>query len=369
MKIPAPLQQINRTQALWRGKKLAYFAGCDYYRLASHPGVLGAAEIALRKYGLNVAASRATTGNHILHEKLEAALVKFFGAESATLASNGYTPNLLVAQALKGDFSHVLIDEHAHASLKDAAQLFDCPVISFRNRDAAHVAEIIKRLGNIRPILLTDGMFSHDGSVAPLKEYLSALPRNAMILLDDAHGAGVLGAKGIGTFEKCGVSRRQIIQTITLSKAFGVYGGAVIGSKKLRTAILDKSRLFTGNTPLPLPLANAALTAISILRDDPGLRSRLKLNIAFVKNALAKCGIKSGSPESPIIAIEPAGSRPAEKLIASLLNAGIHPPFIKYPGGPKDGYFRFAISSEHSKKQLTDLVAAIQAWHDAMRDR
>jgi len=238
--------------------------------------------------------------------------------------------------------------------------MFDCPAVTFRHRDPRHVAEIIKRLGKVTPILLTDGVFSHDGSIAPLKEYLSVLPGNAMILLDDAHGAGVLGAHGRGSPETCGVSRRQIIQTITLSKAFGVYGGAVIGSKKLRAAILDKSRFFTGNTPLPLPLANAAIKSVSILRNTPGLRIRLRKNVAFMKKALAESGIKSGLPESPVFAIEPASANHAKKLCESLLKEGIHPPFIKYPGGPKDGYFRFAISSEHTTEQLRDLARAIQ---------
>jgi glycine C-acetyltransferase/8-amino-7-oxononanoate synthase len=361
MKLPGPLQQTDRTFVLWRGQKLSYFAGCDYYRLASHPEVLRAAETALRKYGLNVAASRSTTGNHLLHEKLEAVLANFFDAESATLASNGYLPNLLVAQALKGGFSHVLIDEHAHASLVDAAQLFDCPVLAFRHRDAGHLAEILSRLGRVSPVLLTDGMFSHDGSIAPLKDYLAALTRNAVILLDDAHGAGVLGAEGRGAIEQCGVSRRQIIQTITLSKAFGVYGGAVIAPKKLRGQILEKSRIFTGNTPLPLPLASAAITSVSILRSKPALRIRLRRNVAFVKEALADCGIKSGLAESPIFAIEPRNTVYAKKLCDRLLKSGIHPPFIKYPGGPKNGFFRFAISSEHTAQQLEKLVAAIRS--------
>src|SRR5205823_9551281 len=113
-------------------------------------------------------------------------------------------------------------------------------------------------------ILLTDGMFSHDGSAAPLPEYLKVLPQDAQILVDDAHGAGVLGQTGQGSLQHAGVSRRRIIQTITLSKAFGAYGGAILGTARLRRKILNRSQIFVGSTPLPLPLANAALEGIRI---------------------------------------------------------------------------------------------------------
>ena len=122
---PASLQQVKRTYVRQRGLTLSYFGGCDYFRLGSHPVVLAAVREGLQRYGLNVAASRLTTGNHRLYELLEKKLARFFGVESALLASNGYLPNLMVAQALAGEFSHALIDERAHGSLIDAAQFLD----------------------------------------------------------------------------------------------------------------------------------------------------------------------------------------------------------------------------------------------------
>ncbi|MDB6021915.1 MAG: Aminotransferase class [Pedosphaera sp.] len=359
MTLSPPLQQVDRTYVRHLGRKLSYFAGCDYFRLASHPQVLKAAADGLQRYGLNVSASRITTGNHQLYEQLERNLARFFGAESATLASNGYAPNLMVAQALAGQFSHALIDERAHGCLADAAQLLDCPVVKFRHRDAADLARIIQRLGNIHPLLLTDGMFSHDGGIAPLKEYLAALPAGGMILLDDAHSAGVLGKTGRGTPEHVGVPTKRIIQTITLSKAFGAYGGAVLCSSELRAAILTKSRLFSGNTPLPLPLANAALKSLAILKIDKKLRSRLAQNTTRIKTQLNSCGHPTMDSPSPIIAIVPPSAKEAGVLKKRLLTRAIYPSFIKYPGGPESGYFRFAISSEHTEGQLRDLVKAV----------
>src|SRR5258708_106543 len=134
--LPEPLQQVERTFVLRRGRKLSYFGGCDYFRLASHPAVPWAWRDGLGRYGLNVAASRATTGNHWLYETLEKRLAQFFGVESVLLVSCGYLANLAVAQTLAGDYSQVLIDERSHASLLDAAQLFGCPIIPFRHPPA-----------------------------------------------------------------------------------------------------------------------------------------------------------------------------------------------------------------------------------------
>ncbi len=216
----------------------------------------------------------------------------FFKAEDALLVSTGYLTNLVVAQALAGSFSHVLIDEGAHPSLQDAALHFDCPVLRYKHRDAAALKHSVARCGkHARIILLTDGVFAHDGTCAPLREYLKVLPRDAMMLVDDAHGAGVAGKTGRGTLEETNVGRQRIIQCITLSKAFGVYGGAVLGTRKLREKILARSRLFAGSTPLPLPFANAAMKSLSILKTDRSLRKRLLANMAVRESRVAPGGI------------------------------------------------------------------------------
>ena len=356
---PEPLQQIERTCVRFRRRKLSYFSGCDYYRLASHPRVLAALRGGL-KFGLNVAASRLTTGNHVLYGKLEAQLAGFFGAESATLVSSGYATNLVAAQALAGNFSHALLDEDTHPSLADAARFLDCPVLRFRHADPADLAVSVRRCGpQAKLVLLTDGMFSRDGSAAPLKEYLAVLPGDAWVLVDDAHGAGVLGRTGRGTLEHAGVGRRRIIQTITLSKAFGVYGGAILGTAGLRRRILDRSHLFVGSTPLPLPLVQAALQAVQLLHSDTHFKQRLADNAAFVKNALRTAGLPVPETPGPIVALLPRNDRAVSSVKRVLLAAGIYPPYIHYPGGPASGYFRFAISSEHSRRQLDGLVRVL----------
>jgi glycine C-acetyltransferase/8-amino-7-oxononanoate synthase len=357
---PEPLQPVDRTYVRYRHRKLTSFSGCDYFRLSNHPAVLKAARDSVKRFGLNVAASRLTTGNHEIYLKLEQQLARFFDAEDALLISSGYLTSLTVAQALAGNCSHALIDERAHSALADAAQLLDCPVLRFKHRDAGDLARTAARCGRgARLIVLTDGMFSHDGSMAPLKSYLNCLGADGLIIVDDAHGAGVLGRTGKGTIEVEDVSRKRIVQCVTLSKAFGAFGGAVLGTRELRNKILQRSRIFVGSTPVPLPLACAASAALTILKQDKRLRQRLIQNTNYVKSALREAGWELPDAPGPIIAIHFRSERQTAALKRRLLAARIYPPFLNYPGAPANGYFRFVISSEHSRAQLDCLLKVL----------
>jgi len=362
MTVLEPLQQLGGSRVRWRGRELIYFSGCDYFRLAEHPAVLKAAADGVKKFGLNVAASRLTTGHHKIYEELERELARFFGTEDALLVSNGYMTCIVVAQALAGNFSHTLLDERAHPALLEAAGQLDCPILKFKHRDAEDFRRAVARCGKgTRPIVLTDGMFAHDGSVAPLKAYLKALPRDGVILVDDAHGAGVLGKRGQGTAEFEGVNRRQIIQCATLSKAFGVFGGVVLGTRTLREKIFKRSRAFIGSTPLPLPLANAALKSVKILRTQAsGLRKKLDGNANYVRGALRQAGVKFAETPGPIVQLLTENPSEIQALKKRLLAAGIYPPLVKYPGGNAQGYFRFVISSGHSRAQLDKLIKVLK---------
>jgi 7-keto-8-aminopelargonate synthetase-like enzyme len=165
------LQQVDRTFVRHGGRKLIYFGGCDYFRLSSHPGVLRALQTGLRRFGLNVAASRSTTGNHTLFGSLENALATFFGQPAAALFSSGYVTNLAFAQTFARHFTHALIDERSHGSLQDAAALLRCQLRAFRHRDVADFKRQLRACGrSARPLVLTDGLFSHDGSTAPYRD-------------------------------------------------------------------------------------------------------------------------------------------------------------------------------------------------------
>lgn len=352
------LQQVDRTYVLNNGRRLSYFGGCDYFRLASHPAIIEAISEGVRHYGLNVAASRATTGNHALYEELESRIAEFFGLEAATLVSTGYLTATAFAQAVAGEFSHVFIDRESHPCLQDSGPVFGATVTKFDHADPGDLRARIRRLTRCpRPLVLTDGVFGSNGKLAPLEAYLELLPKKGVILVDDAHGAGTLGKTGKGTLEELRISAERVIRTITLSKAFGVYGGAVLGSKRLCHKIRTLSSAFIGNTPLPLPLAAAALRSIAILREDPTLRQRLKDNTTYVKEA-----IKTVPSPAPIVAYTPANRERAEELRQQLIGKNIFPSLINYPGGPKSGFFRFAISSEHTRQQLTSLVEVLSRF-------
>lgn len=355
-----PLQQIERTYASYRGRKLSYFSGCDYFRLASHPHVLGAVSLAVKRFGLNVAASRVTSGNHELYQALESQLSRFFGSQSAVLVGTGYATGALVTQALAKEFSHAVLDEAAHPALTDAARFLDCPVLRFKHCDAEALAQTVQRCGpGSKLILLTDGMFAADGTVAPLKAYRAVLPRDAIMLIDDAHAAGVLGTKGQGSLEHAGLSRQGNIQTITLSKAFGVYGGAVLCSKVLRRSIVARSHLFAASTPLPLPLAAGASVAVEIMQKDKAMRRRLLQNITHVKETMAAVHPGFKVTPGPILSLTPTSGRQAQRVSRALLDARIYPPLLHYPGTPGQGLFRFALSSEHTRAQLDSLLSVL----------
>ncbi len=318
--------------------------------------MLRAVQAAIEEYGLNVAASRATTGNHVLYGKLERAVARFFRADTAVVAGSGYAANIVAAQSISGLFTHALVDERSHGSVSDALPFLNCPAVRFSHRDPADAGAKLRRLGrSSRVILLTDGLFSHDGSVAPLAEYQRLLSRDSWLLVDDAHGGGVLGANGRGSVEHCGISRSRLIQTISLSKAFGCYGGAVICSHEIREKIIARSRFFGGNTPLPLPYVAGALAAVRLLGRNRAWRKRMINNARGVK---ASIGLEvSADRPGPIISITPSDEAEAQALVAGLLARGVYPSLIRYAGQP--GYFRFMISSQHSPAQLRALEKAL----------
>jgi 8-amino-7-oxononanoate synthase len=361
---PEPLQFIGLNEVRLRRRTLIYFSGCDYFRLARDPRLARAAISSLKENGLNVAASRRTTGNHEIYTLLESKLANFFDAETALVLPDGYFAPIAAAQALAGEFTHTLVDELAHGALLDAAKMLDCPVKQFKHRNPGDLAKLVAKCGRgARPIVLTDGMFAHDGSVAPLREYVKILPANGLLLVDDAHGVGVLGATGKGTLEHESVDRKHVVQCATLSKAFGAYGGVVLGSLALREKILARGRAFIGTTPLPPPLAGAALTALKILQREPSRRKKLLQNLSYVRAQLHAGDWNISETPGPIVRLPELNEMEVPELKSRLLAAGIYPPFLKYGNTSAGGYFRFVISSEHTRAQLDKLAAVLTGFN------
>ena len=354
------LETVDKVSVRFHGRKLLYFGGCDYFRLSCDASLRKAIQRGLDRFGLNVAASRVTSGNHALYVQAEKSLERFFQVESATLTSSGYFPGLIVGQALRGQVSLALVEQQAHSCLAELVQGLDCPVREFRRGDVRQVRQLLKSSRRpARPVVLSEGVRSNDGTIAPLDRYLTVLPSRGILVVDDAHGVGVLGDHGRGTLEAQGIDSRAVVQVVTFSKAFGVYGGAVLGPAWLRAKIIAGSRAFAGNTPLPLPLVAGLLAALKRIERGAGIRRRLHAHSEFVKSTLRAAGATVPENTVPIIVLD-AASEAAERQTRQVLSShGIYPNFIRYPGLAERGCFRFAISSAHAPAHLRRLVNAL----------
>jgi len=358
--LPEAIQSDDATHVCYRGRRLIYFGGCDYYRLAHHPKLLKAHALAAARNGLGTGASRMTTGNHPGHEELEKSLMKFFGSETATVVADGYLANIALGQAAKGRFDMAFIDEKAHMSLRDAAQFLGCPVMRYRHCDTDDLAKSVSRRPAARRVLLmTDGVFGATGRIAPLGDLVKRLPRSSTLWIDDAHGAGVLGERLRGAAEQCGLSGWHMIQSVAFSKAIGSFGGAILGPRWLRAALLDGNHVVTGSSSLPAGLARATLTSLKLLRTRPALAKRLLRNTALVKERLADGGLPVSDSVFPVISLECPERKAAAALRRRLLANGIYPSCIRYPAGSDGTSYRFALSSEHTRDQLQRLVAVL----------
>ena len=354
------MQQVDAIHVRFEKKTFVYFGGCDYLRMSWHPEIRRAVRDGLNRHGLNVAASRSTTGNHPLYRKLEEKLAGFFGCEDAILVSNGYMASMVAAQGLAGRFGRVVMDAKAHACLRDAAGFIGAPVKTFLHRKVPNLNTLRRRSGTGASILaMSDGLYAQDGSVAPLPEWTETLGRHDWLLVDDAHGVGILGRNGRGALEWTRVRHPRLLLTATLSKAFGVYGGMILGGARLLNHIRAHSRMLVGNTPLPLPLAEAALMSLRLMRTNRR-RDRLMAHADCLKKILREGGWKN-LPESPapIVSGTPRSAAAARRVAQALRGAGIYPSLIHYPGAGREGYFRFALSSEHTRENLQELSSVL----------
>lgn len=355
----ATLAVEGQSRVIDRGRSLLYFGGCDYLRLSVHPKVTAAAADAASR-GLGVAASRVTTGNDPGFVACERELARFFQADACALTATGYMANLALAQALAGRFTHVLMDERAHVSLRDAAALMGAHVREFCHLQADALEKVFVELPRgAKAVVMTDGLFPLDGVVPPFSEYWGRLGRKVEWWIDDCHAAGTLGRKGRGSIEYHGGTRRGVYQTITLSKALGAFGGAVLADHLTLGRLWSHSRSFAGSSPPPLPMIAAARQSLKLLASEPERLKRLQDNRFWVKQRLVEAGVLAAISPGPMFLVTPKSPSDRLRIRRRLLASGIHPPYIQYPGTPAGGAFRFAVSSEHRPEELALLVQAL----------
>lgn len=363
MPLGPELRFLDRTKVLYEGKPYLFFGGTDYHRLASHPDVLRALREVADSDGLSCAGSRTTTGNHPLLVELERRAAAFLGAGEAALCSSGYLSNAVALEAVAGEFQRFFIDGSAHSSLAaPAGRLPKEAVITFRHADPEDLVRELKarlRPGE-RPLVLTDGVVPVDGEMPPLRAYWEAARDfGGALLIDDAHGVAVVGPTGKGSPEEAGLPAGSFIQTGTLSKGFGAFGGLVAGQTGLAGKIVEKSQTFVGGTPIPPPLAAAAIRSIEILQENRGLIAGLRGRVLRLRERVRALGFRVPASPAPILSITHHDTGKNLCLRSLLFERGIYPPFIHYPGSPPGGTFRFAVSSAHAEEEVDLLLETI----------
>ena len=367
-RLPDSLEHIAPNIFIHRGKPLRSFSGCDYFKLSWDRRIRESIQESVSKDGVTTSASRITSGNHGLYTDAEERLAKFFGFESAVIASSATLANVMVGQALASIKSELWLDEKAHSSLVLGSKLTHSSFIQRYDHLQLTADETFVRGRSSNPdgegvvrVVMTDGLFAHSGVCAPLTDYVKSLRPTDLLWVDDAHGVGVLGKRGRGVIERLRAQIDRVLLVGSLGKAFGCYGGFIACSREFKARVLETSHAFGGNTPLPLPLVAAVLKSLEILESEGHtLRTRLRENMKQFYFCLDLTPTESGASSVPFIGLEPRSKKSSDLLNRRLLEEGIYPPFIRYPGGASSGFFRFVISSEHSAEDIEKLANVLK---------
>jgi 8-amino-7-oxononanoate synthase len=349
----------NRVVSTADGRTLVDFSSNDYLGLAHHPAVAAAMSACALRTGAGSGASHLVTGHGIEHARLEEELAAFTGRERALLFSTGYMTNLGVMAALAGRGEVVLLDRLSHASIIDGALLSGARFKRYPHGDAAAAERLLNESAEETTVVATDGVFSMDGDIAPLQQLAkSAKARNAWLLVDDAHGVGVLGSTGRGSVEHCGVSTDDVPVLIgTLGKAFGSFGAFVAGSRDLIEFLIQKARPYIYTTALPQPVAAATRKALEIAQREPWRRERVLALTARFRKAAREAGIALLDSNTPIQPVVLGSSEAALQAQRDLLEAGFRVVAIRAPTVPRGTErLRITLSAAHTEEQVDALV-------------
>jgi len=349
------------------GRALLSFCSNDYLGLANHPALIAAASQAVLGTGVGAGASHLITGHHALHHALEMRIAEFVGLPAALLFSTGYMANIGVVTALIGRDGEVFADRLNHASLNDAALLSRAKLTRYPHNDLAALETQLSSSRAVQKLVLVDAVFSMDGDLAPLPDLLALCERyDAWLLVDDAHGFGVLGAGGRGALVHFGLASPRIIYMATLGKAAGVFGAVVAGEAEVIEWLLQKARTYIYTTATPPLLSAALLASIDLIEAGDGLRAHLQNLIKQLRAGLHTPNwqlMDSATPIQPVL----IGSNDAV-LAASqrLLERGILVPAIRPPTVPANSArLRISLSAAHTEADVAQLVDALNSIHAA----
>ncbi len=353
------IRVLSSPQGAWLevdGRKVLNFCSNNYLGLANHPEMVRAAQAALTQCGVGPAAVRTIAGTMKIHEELERRMTVFKQAEAAISFQSGFAANLGTIQALVGGGDVIFSDELNHASIIDGCRLSGARIVRYAHCDPAHLEQVIKENEGAyeKALIVTDGVFSMDGDIAPLDRiYEVAEAYDILLMVDDAHGEGVLGKGGRGIVDHFNLHGKVDIEVGTFSKAFGVVGGIVAGSAVIIEWLRQRGRPFLFSSAMTPPDVAACIAAVDILEQSSELVERLWKNASYFQKELATLGFDTGVTQTPITPVMLGEAPLAQEFSRALFEAGVFATSIGYPTVPKGkARIRVMISAAHSRDDL-----------------
>jgi 8-amino-7-oxononanoate synthase len=353
------IEKLDGTHVTVNGRDLIMVGSNNYLGLTTHPKVREAAMKALREYGTSCSGSRFLNGTLELHEKLEAALAEFMGKEAAQVFSTGFQTNQGVIAPLIGRSDTVVIDRLVHASIVDGVRLAFGKVRRFKHNDIESLRRNLEASGDSAGILvIVDGVYSMEGDLAPLPEIVGTCKEfGARIMVDDAHGIGVLGKTGRGALEHFGVADDVDLVMGTFSKSFASLGGFVAGDARVISYIKHHSRALIFSAAMPPSALAAVLAALEVIQTEPEIRQRLWENTEFLLGSVQSLGFETGPTQTPIVPIIVGDDIRAALLWKMLFDEGLFTNCVVAPGVPQGQQrIRMCLMATHTREDLEKVV-------------
>jgi glycine C-acetyltransferase len=353
------IRTIGSAQGAWLivdGKKVINFCSNNYLGMANHPRIVEAAQKAIRKYGVGPAAVRSIAGTMELHVELEKRMAKFKGVESSITFQSGFAANGATFAALMGKEDAIFSDELNHASIIDGCRLSGARIIRYAHADVIDLEKVIlENKGSYRRgLVVTDGVFSMDGDIAPLDKIYEVTRKYDLILaVDDAHGEGVMGKGGRGIVDHFHLHGKVDVEIGTFSKAFGVVGGVVAGNPIIVDWLRQRGRPFLFSSAMTVPDTAACLAAVDLLEESTELVDKLWENARYFKAEMARLGFNTGASVTPITPIMLGEVPLAKQFSAELFDEGVFAMALGYPTVPQGkARIRVMISAAHNRDDL-----------------
>jgi glycine C-acetyltransferase len=350
------LDSASAAESRFDGHDVIHLASNNYLGLTTHPKLMEAALEATRRFGVGSGAVRTISGTMSLHMQLEERIARFKHSEACVVFQSGFAANAGTVSAILGHEDHIISDELNHASIIDGCRLSRAKIHVFPHKDVAAAEKILQGLAAVsgHKLLITDGVFSMDGDIGALPGLARiAETYGAIMMVDDAHASGVLGRAGRGTVDHFDLHGRVHIQVGTLSKAIGVLGGYVCGSRDLIEFLYQRARPFLFSTSHPPAVAAACLAAFDVLEQEPERMRSLWDNTRYFKQGLTAAGFDTGISETPITPVIVGEAKTAHELSAALFAEGVLATGIGYPTVPEGkARVRTIVTATHTRPQL-----------------